>query len=299
MRISDCQLCPRKCGVDRISGQRGYCRAGDIVKIYRFGPHFGEEPPVSGTNGSGTVFFSHCTLGCIYCQNYPCSQEDRGTQYNQGELAEIFRSLREEGCHNWNLVSPTPWLPFIKEVVEELKSDGIALPIVYNTSGFERPEVLLEYKDLADVFLVDLRYSRKDSALEGSGCSEYADIARDTFKDMWKRKGPLVVDANGIAVSGTICRLLILPGRANEVVENLVWLADNAGTDVAISVMAQYTPAFKAQGMEPWSRIVTEEEYNTVCEAVNDLGFGEGWVQDFGGETPRELIGFEMKEIVK
>lgn len=298
-QLQNCRLCPRECSVDRLNGRRGYCGGGELAEIFRYGAHHGEEPPVSGSRGSGTVFFSRCTLSCIYCQNYPCSQEHRGGRYNRDEMAAVFTELYKQGCHNWNLVSPTPWLPMIRDAIEVLKNDGIALPVVYNTSGFERPEVIADFNGLADVFLADLRYSSEESALKGSGFAGYAKIARRALMEMWNIAGPLRLNDDGIAMSGTICRLLIIPGMANEVVDNLEWIAANIGNDVAVSVMAQYTPAYRALELEPWNRKITKNEYDTVFEAVAELGFNEGWMQEFDGITPRELIGFEMEEAVK
>lgn len=187
----------------------------------------------------------------------------------------------------------------IRDAIEVLKNDGIALPVVYNTSGFERPEVIADFNGLADVFLADLRYSSEESALKGSGFAGYAKIARRALMEMWNIAGPLRLNDDGIAMSGTICRLLIIPGMANEVVDNLEWIAANIGNDVAVSVMAQYTPAYRALELEPWNRKITKNEYDTVFEAVAELGFNEGWMQEFDGITPRELIGFEMEEAVK
>jgi len=289
-----CELCPRRCRVDRAGGQKGFCGAGDAAEVYRWGPHQGEEPPLSGTQGSGTVFFSRCTLRCLYCQNHPWSQGGRGDPCSADALARVFRQLAERGCHNWNLVSPTPWLPMIRTAVRECRSHGVALPLVYNTSGFERVETLQSYEDLIDVYLADLRYSRPESAAEGSGESSYVEVARKALVEMWRRRGALALDPHGNARAGTLCRLLILPGRAHEVVENLEWLAGAVGTEIAVSVMAQYTPAYRAETRPGWDRPITREEYDYVCQVVHDLGFEHGWVQDFGGGTERELLGFEM-----
>jgi putative pyruvate formate lyase activating enzyme len=233
-------------------------------------------------------------MKCLYCQNFPWSQEGKGERYSPEGLATILKALHREGCHNWNLVSPTPWLPQIREAMERVGSEGISLPVVYNTSGYERTEILAEYEDLADVYLADLRYSRNDSAKTGSDAGNYVDVARAALLDMWRRRGPLKLDGQGAAISGTICRLLILPGLADETVENLEWLADEVGTKIAVSVMSQYVPAHRAVGSEPWRRKITRQEYTTVCEAMERLGFSEGWVQDLEGTAPSELVGFKM-----
>lgn len=297
--ISHCELCPRRCGVDRLEDKLGYCGAGSSVEIFRYAPHYGEEPPISGQNGSGTVFFSRCTLKCVYCQNFPWSQEGKGESCSILKLTEIFRSLAEKGCHNWNLVSPTPWLPMIREALEVLKHDGVSIPVVYNTSGFERDRILAENQGLADIYLVDLRYSRDESAQEGSGVAGYVGIARKAVEEMWRQTGPLRLDSDGIAVCGVICRLLILPGRTREVMDNLQWLAETFGPDMAVSVMSQYTPAYKASKMPGWNRTVNREEYEEIRVAVEEIGLNQGWMQDFGGYTSRDLIGFEMSSMVQ
>jgi len=294
--LSKCELCPRCCGVDRNAGAEGYCGAGAEVEIFRYGVHNGEEPPLSGTRGSGTVFFSRCTLKCLYCQNYPWSQEGKGRRYSAEELEEVFRALARDGCHNWNLVSPTPWLVQIEKALDAVRKDGISFPVVYNTSGFERVEIIERLRGLVDVYLTDLRYSRESSAEEGSGTGKYVASARAALKKMFEAAGPLKLDGDGMAVSGTICRLLILPGRAVEAVENLEWMAREIGNGVAVSVMAQYVPAHKAVSKAPWNRNITEGEYGLVCDAVDRLGFSAGWIQDYEKKVSEDFAGFRMKE---
>ena len=292
--LSACRLCPRACGVDRLAGQTGYCKAGALPRVFRHGPHFGEEPPISGERGSGTVFFSHCTMRCVYCQNHPWSQANQGDDLSAEALRDIFRSLAERGCHNWNLVSPTPWLPQIREAVTPLIRTGISLPFVYNTSGFEATEALEAFGELADIALIDLRYASADSALEGSDARAYVDASRRAFLWFWNRLGPLETDGEGIARRGVICRLLALPGRVSEAVANLEWLAESAGTDVHVSVMSQYTPVHRAAAMPGWNRTLRREEYAQLTEAAEDLGFENGWVQEFEGDAPADLLGQNM-----
>ena len=264
------------------------------MEVYRHGPHGGEEPPVSATRGSGTVFFSRCTLRCLYCQNHPWSQEGEGKVCGTETLAQILGGLAERGCHNWNLVSPTPWLPMIGEALERARESGHSLPIVYNTSGFERVETLTEWQACVDVFLVDLRYAHEVTAVEGSDASGYVETARAAIQEMWRQKGPLTLNEQDAAVSGVICRLLILPGHADEAVENLRWLARTLGTDLAVSVMAQYLPAHRAGTRAPWHRRISRDEYDRVCRAVEREGFHTGWIQAFGQDPSDELVGFRM-----
>jgi len=292
--LHSCRLCPRACGVNRLAGQTGYCGAGLLPRVFRYGPHFGEEPPVSGTRGSGTVFFSHCTMRCVYCQNHPWSQAGKGDDLSAGALRDIFRGLAERGCHNWNLVSPTPWLPQIREAVTPLLRTGISLPFVYNTSGFEATETLEAFSELADIALIDLRYATSEAAFEGSDAKSYVDAARRAFLWFWDRLGPLETDADGMARRGVICRLLALPGRVSEAVANLEWLAKHAGNEVSVSVMSQYTPVHRAERLEGWDRKVGKEEYALLTEAAGDLGFENGWIQDFEGDAPADLLGQAM-----
>ncbi len=295
-RLGACRLCPRNCGVDRLAGKLGYCRAGVLPRVFRYGPHFGEEPPVSGKRGSGTVFFSHCTMRCVYCQNHPWSQHGQGDDLTVTGLREIFKGLAAQGCHNWNLVSPTPWLPQISEATSDLIHAGISLPFVYNTSGFESIQTLKEFSFLADIALVDLRYASPATADEGSDARSYVDVSRETLLWFWNRLGPLVTDADGLARRGVICRLLALPDRAQEAVANLEWLADKVGTELHVSVMSQYTPVYRAMEMEGWNRKVREDEYKLLTDAVSELGFCNGWIQEFEGEAPGDLLGQAMSQ---
>jgi len=292
--LEHCELCPRRCGVNRVAGQAGYCRSGHTAQIFRYGCHHGEEPPISGTRGSGAIFFSRCTLRCLYCQNYPWSQEGCGETYTVEELAGIFSRLCAEGCHNWNLVSPTPWLPMIVEALARTHAAGKKIPVVYNTSGFERVETVRALAGTVDVYLTDLRYADSETAASGSDAAAYVSCARAALLAMWRQAGPLVVDAAGVAVRGVICRLLILPGLAREACASLEWLAEQVGPKVAVSVMAQYTPAYRAGGRPGWNRAITRAEYDAVCRTVAQLGLNEGWIQDFGAAHDSELAGFNM-----
>jgi putative pyruvate formate lyase activating enzyme len=291
---ASCALCPRRCGVNRLNGETGFCQAGAVPRLFRYGPHFGEEPPISGTRGSGTLFFSHCTLRCIYCQNHPWSQGGQGEDIEVSGLTARMRQLVEQGCHNWNLVSPTPWLPWIREAARPLIQAGIRLPFVYNTSGFELPETLSAHADLLDIALVDLRYARRETAREASACDTYVEAARTCVQWLWEHLGPLDVDAAGMARRGVICRLLVLPGRADEAVDSLNWLAAHVGVGVHISVMSQYTPVHQALGKPGWDRTVTAAEYRRVTDAFETLGFENGWVQEYGAEAPQDLLGCDM-----
>ena len=293
--ISSCALCPRRCGADRSGGALGWCRAGARTCIFRWGPHFGEEPPISGTRGAGTIFFSRCTLRCLYCQNWRWSQQGEGEEFDIDGLVGIMRGLAEAGCHNWDLVSPTPWLPFIAEARRRYAKVDNLLPFVYNSSGVESPEVLAKYAELADVALTDLRYSTPALAQAASGSAEYVEAARASLLWFCARLGPLETDDDGIARRGVICRLLVLPGHPEEAIANLRWMADNIGPELSVSIMSQYTPAWRAVGNGEWGRKVTREEYAMVTDEAERLGFEAGWTQplDTAGDDD-SLLGSEM-----
>ena len=290
-----CRLCPRACGANRLAGALGVCRAGARLKVFRWGAHFGEEPPVSGTKGSGAVFFSPCPLGCLYCQNHPWTAEGRGEEISVDRLAEIFRELAAQGCHNWNLVTPEPWLPFIREAGLRAKDAGADLPFVYNTSGYVRTDVAARYRDLMDVVLADLRYASPACAAEGSRAPDYPEAARAFVKWCWENVGPLETDSAGVARRGTIVRLLVLPSHADEAVESLRWLHANCGTGIALSLMSQYTPAHAALRTPGWDRTITEEEFLRVTDEAARLGMDEGWTQPWGTAVgDDELMGENM-----
>ena len=284
MNASACELCPRRCG-----RRPGFCGAGDLVRVFRWGPHFGEEPPLVGEGGSGCVFFSRCTMKCLYCQNSPWSWRGAGEDKTVEELAGILRDLAvRDGVANWNLVSPTPYLPQIREAVRMLAAEGVRLPTVWNSSGYERVETLEEYSDLCDWALFDLRYSRDETAVSASSAPGYVAAARAAAKWAWGRLA-------GRTDGGLIVRILVLPGHADEAVENLAWIATELSRDVPVSVMRQYTPAYAAAEHPPFDRRVTDEEYAEVAEAAADFGLEQGWLQDAGSADPAlALLGENM-----
>ncbi len=289
-----CELCPRRCRARRLDGIRGYCRAGNLPRIYRYGPHFGEEPPLSGTRGSGAVFFSQCTLRCLYCQNYIWSQEGAGRDCSVDRLAEILLELKDAGCHNWNFVSPTPWLPQVMEALRRARDAGADLPVVYNTSSYERVETLRALEGRVSVYLADLRYAESATALAGSDAADYVIQARRALREMWRQVGPLRLDAEGMARSGLICRVLVLPGRADEACASLEWVAEHLGPEAPVSVMGQYLPAYRAAHCAGWDRRVTAAEYAAVCRRMETLGFMLGWQQECGQPAQEDLLGFNM-----
>ena len=290
-----CELCPRKCKAARfgVDPKAGYCGALNAPRVFRWGPHFGAEPPITGERGSGCVFFSRCTMKCLYCQNSPWSWKGEGVDKTIPELTEIFRELAvKDKVENWNLVSPTPYLPYIREAVQPLFKEGIRLPFVWNSSGYESLETLEEYRDLCDWALFDLRYANDATAIAASQAPGYVKAARAAVKWAWDR----TCGTSGTSrTGGLIVRGLVLPGHAEEAIENLAWLATEVSNEVPISVMAQYTPAYKALETPPFDRPVTEEEYESVTEAAADFGFENGWIQGYEASDPKlALLGENM-----
>ena len=285
-----CELCPRKCG-----RRPGFCGAGDSPRVFRWGPHFGEEPPITGERGSGCVFFSRCTMKCLYCQNSPWSWKGGGEDKTVPELTRIFRDLAlRDRVENWNLVSPTPYLPFIREAVRPLFKEGVRLPFVWNSSGYERVETLEEYSDLCDWALFDLRYSNDATAMKASAAPGYVAASRAAVKWAWARVGARTGDGRR-ETGGLVVRILVLPGHAEEAIENLAWLATEVSNEVPVSVMSQFTPAYRALETPPFDRTVTHEEYESVTEAAADFGFENGWIQDYAAADPKlALFGENM-----
>ena len=228
-------------------------------------------------------------MKCLYCQNSPWSWKGGGEDKSIAELTEIFRELAvKDGCSNWNLVSPTPYLPFIREAVAPLLAEGVRLPFVWNSSGYERVETLEEYRDLCDWALFDLRYSRDETAIRLSQAPGYVAASRAAVKWAWG-KSPIARRPS------LIVRILVLPGHSDEAIENLAWLATELSNEVAVSVMAQYTPAYKALETPPLDRSVTKEEYESVVEAAADFGFENGWIQGYEASDPKlALLGENM-----
>ena len=295
--IGKCELCPRRCGK-----RPGFCGAGEAPRVFRWGPHFGEEPPLTGERGSGCVFFSRCTMKCLYCQNSPWSWRGEGVDKTIPELTAIFRELAvKDRVENWSLVSPTPYLPFIREAVKPLFDEGIRLPFVWNSSGYERVETLEEYGELCDWALFDLRYSRNETALAASAAPGYVEAARAAIRWAWEKgkdfnhhctPTPPTYTSSSVNL---IVRILVLPGHADEAIENLAWLATELSNEIPVSIMSQFTPAYKALETPPFNRGVTEQEYASVTEAAADFGFENGWIQGFGAADPKlALLGENM-----
>ncbi len=279
--LSSCRLCPRQCGVNRIMGETGYCGAGTLAPVNITQLHFGEEPPISGSNGSGTVFFSGCTLSCLFCQNHQISRrQDNPTMMGAIELAEAFLSLQEQGAHNLNLVTPTPHLVVILKALALARDMGLNIPVVYNTSGYERLDTLKVLNGLIEIYLPDFKYFDEDIAAELSDAEDYPLVVRAALKEMLAQVGHLAVDEQGVAVKGLLVRHLVLPQGKADSPAVLKRLASLCTTDVWVSLMAQYTPMHKAATREGLNRPISRDEYEEALAALKKHGLNNGFIQE-------------------
>ncbi len=278
--LASCTLCPRECRVNRSEGERGFCGGGVLARVASYNSHFGEEPPISGDRGSGTVFFSGCTLRCLFCQNYPISQFREGREVTSIELSRMFLKLQDDGCHNINFVTPTHFVPQILEALLLAKSKGLTLPLVYNTSGYERVETLKFLEGVVAIYLPDLKYGDDIAGQEISGVNNYFTFAGTALKEMFRQAGLLKVDRKGAAREGLIVRHLILPDNLSTTDKVLRFLAKEVSPEVTISLMAQYFPAHKAVSYPHLNRRVSSSEYSGMVKLAQDLGLHNLFIQE-------------------
>lgn len=284
MSYSPCRLCPRQCAADRESNRPGVCQALKDVKIAAHNLHGGEEPPLSGIRGSGTIFFSGCTLKCLFCQNYPLSQLFHGKFYSISQLAAILLLLQKRGAHNINLVSPTPYLHHLLGALETASGQGLDIPLVYNTSGYERAEVIAQLGGIVDIYLPDFKYGPTEDCrqlgFQLSAVSDYFENAFAAISEMYRQTGPLSLDGQGVAVRGTIIRHLIIPGQTANSLAVLQAIAVGPFRDTHLSLMSQYFPAYRAPDFPPFDRRLHPDEYHLVRDEALKLGLENGWFQD-------------------
>jgi len=280
-RLGSCDLCPFQCGANRLDGRTGRCGAGARVRLGSWNTHRWEEPPISGEKGSGTIFFSYCTGSCLFCQNYPISQMGAGEYYDVSALAKIMLDLQARGCHNINLVTPTHYVPQILEAVEIAAGQGLSVPLLYNTSGYERLETLSLLDGVIDIYLPDSKYASDDVARRLSGFKEYTRHNHDALLEMARQVGTrLICDEHRVARRGMVVRHLVLPNGLSQTSEVLQWLAENLTTDVYVSLMAQYFPAYKAVDHRELGRRLSHAEYKEAVGALDAFGLENGWQQE-------------------
>lgn len=283
--LDKCTICPHKCGINRNEGQIGRCKASEKIKIALYSTHNFEEPCISGENGSGTVFFSNCNLNCVYCQNYEISQQGKGKEITIEELAQIFLEQQSKNVENINLVTPTSYTFQIIEAIKIARENGLKIPIVYNTNGYETVETIRKLDGYVDIYLPDLKYAENEKAYKYSKIENYFEIATNAIKEMVRQAGKPEFDENGIMKKGVMIRHLVLPGNVENSKKVLKWINDNLKDYVYISVMAQYFPTYKAKNDEKYkelNRKLTENEWKQIEDYIDFLGFENGFVQELG-----------------
>ena len=296
---SRCALCPRRCGADRAAGQAGCCGAAGTLKVARAALHFWEEPCISGTRGSGTVFFSGCALKCCYCQNYPVSAEHFGREITVERLAEIFLELQGQGAHNINLVTPGQWQPWIIAALDKARADGLRLPIVCNTGGYETAESVARWQGYIDIWLADLKYVSPALSAQLSAAPDYFAVAKTAVEAMMAQAGRPVCDAEGMMRRGVILRHLALPGHIDDsfaVLDQMAaWNDADPGCFVP-SLMSQYTPFYKAKEAGIGRRITTYE-YRRVVNYAVDKGLGAGYMQQRSSAKEEYTPAFDLSGV--
>ena len=284
-----CSDCPRNCHAERGATGGGFCRMGAEPVIARAAPHYDEEPVISGTRGSGAVFFSGCALRCRFCQNWPISHENFGETVGVERLRAIYLELIDCGVHNINLVNPTH---FARAILESL-AEPLPVPVVWNSGGYEKVETLRQMEGKVQVYLPDLKYIRPESARKYSAAKDYFEYAGPALKEMLRQTGPVVLDDDGLIRRGTIVRHLILPGCAEESMAILDWIAENL-PGAWVSLMAQYLPFGRVEGLDQLDRRLLPEEYEAVVDHLMDLGLEDGFVQELSSSDEKYIPSFDL-----
>jgi len=271
--MSSCMLCPRECGVDRIEGERGFCGANSELVIYSAHPHFGEERPLVGSGGSGTIFFSHCSLRCVFCINWQISHRGDGELSSVGKLAAMMLRLQDTGCHNINVVTPTHYLPHILLALDKAAAEGLRLPLVYNTCGWERIEILRMLEGIVDIYLPDFKYYSPEMAAEYSaGARKYPEVTRAALPEMNRQVGVASPDPDGLIRRGLMIRHLVMPDNVSGSKQVMEWIAKNLPLETYVNIMSQYRPMYRADQFPEISRRITRDEYREVIRKAREAG---------------------------
>lgn len=294
--LENCMICPHKCGVNRLEGNKGRCKCDDKLKIALASLHMFEEPCISGENGSGTVFFSNCNLNCIYCQNYEISNLGKGKEITIEHLAEIFLKQQEKNAHNINLVTPTMYVYQIIEAIKIAKSKGLNIPIIYNSNGYENIETIKLLNGYIDVYLPDLKYYTNELSKKYSKVDNYFETATKAIKEMYNQVGQAKFDENGLIKKGVIIRHLVLPNHIQNTKNILKWISDNMPDDIYVSVMAQYFPTYKAKYDDLINRKLNKKEYNEVLNYLYSLDLENGYIQELGLHEEEYVPNFDFSE---
>jgi len=317
--LESCCICPRKCqinpvrskspeviaaplvrtsnGVNRLNDKKGFCRTRLKPKVCSFMPHHGEEPPISGTQGSGAIFFSGCNMSCVYCQNYEFSQLDEGREVEFQELASFMLQLQDMGCHNINLVTPTHIMPQILKSLELAIPKGLKIPIVYNTGGYESAEIINLLDGIVDIYLADMRYAGNEASIRYSSAPDYPKFNQGAVKEMHRQVGVAQIDSSGIIKRGLIIRHLVLPNDISGTDKIMKFVAGELSPDTYISLMSQYTPYHKASELKALSRRITYREYANARKTMQRYGLYNGWLQESYGLA--RFAGINIKANIK
>ena len=287
--LEKCLICPHNCGVNRKEGKIGRCKSNDKIKIAKYSIFNYEEPCISGKNGSGAVFFSNCNMNCKFCQNYEISQLGKGKEIEISDLVKIFLKLQEMGAENINLVTPTSYVMQIIEALKIAKKEGLKLPIVYNTNGYEKVETLKMLEGLIDIYVPDFKYANNEIGKYLSGVDKYFDIAKKALKEMKRQVGENEFDNKGMLKKGIIIRHLVLPNYILNSKLVLKWIKENLGKETYISVMAQYFPTYKAKEDKKINRKLNKKEWEKIVKYISELGFENGYIQELG-ECEEEYV---------
>ncbi len=287
-RLASCDICPRECHVNRLENELGFCHSGRLSVVSSVCAHNGEEPVLSGTRGSGTVFFGNCNMRCVYCQNYQISQNWKKQKSKEKDCHTLAKNMlylqNELGCHNINFVSPSHFVPQLIRAIVEAVPMGLRLPLVYNTNGYDSMATLKELESVISIYLPDLRYASDYWAKKFSRTQDYVERARQAIKEMYRQVGNLVLDDSGLARQGLIVRHLILPNGLAGSDESLRWLARELSPTVTVSIMSQYLPVHSATKIPSLSRKISIAEYETVIGLLSELGMENGWIQEMGAQ---------------
>ncbi len=315
-RLKPCSICPRRCGVNRLNDERGFCKTGLKPRVYSFMSHQGEEPPVSGTLGSGAVFFSNCNMACVYCQNYEFSQLGQGREVACEDLARFMLELQKMNCHNINLVTPTHVLPQILKALKIAIAGGLKIPLVYNTGGYELVEIVRLLEGIVDIYLADMRYGDSDMSLKYSSAPDYPAYNQEALKEMRRQVNPVrntkqisvnttvsngvnsdEISEDGIIKRGLIIRHLVLPNNISGTDKVMHFIAQELSPDSLVSLMSQYLPYHKAGEFKELGRRLTVKEYEDAKEIMEKYGLRGGWIQEsFGSER---FAGVNIKSVLK
>lgn len=293
-----CNLCPRNCNVDR-NNSLGFCKANNKIKVARCALHYYEEPSISGKQGSGAVFFSNCNLKCCFCQNYNISTKQKGIEISIDRLSEIFIELQEKGANNINLVTPTMYINQIKDAIVKAKNKGLKIPIIYNSSGYEKTESLKLLDGLIDIYMPDFKYYSNSSSFKYSKCKDYVENTKEAIDEMYRQVGKNKFNEDGIMIKGLIVRHLLLPNLEKETKEILKYLYNKYNNNIYISIMNQYTPLENVKNYPEINRKITQEEYNNIINYAIELGIENAYIQEDGTQSDSFIPEFDYTGVLE